>query len=203
MVQKVGELSWFERMTKEFENDPEYLREYIMLCSSQIKDQETKIAALEQRFDALSTKFSAMVEENAALEKLCGDLDNLLCEYEAKLDSIFNYVQDGVEPSDFMLSFSVVREVFDKIDQCERRCEEAEQDRDELKKATEYWEDQASSYEVQLEGALKENALLKKRLEPIKEWWERNCSEYIRKKHKKWDASMYEAIEKAMELKED
>ena len=69
MVQKVGELSWFERMTKEFENDPEYLREYIMLCSSQIKDQETKIAALEQRFDALSTKFSAMVEENAALKR--------------------------------------------------------------------------------------------------------------------------------------
>jgi predicted RNase H-like nuclease (RuvC/YqgF family) len=74
MVQKVGELSWFERMTKEFENDPEYLREYIMLCSSQIKDQETKIAALEQRFDALSTKFSAMVEENATLRKR---LDNI------------------------------------------------------------------------------------------------------------------------------
>lgn len=61
MVQKVGELSWFERMTKEFENDPEYLREYIMLCSSQIKDQETKIAALEQRFNALSSKFAALV----------------------------------------------------------------------------------------------------------------------------------------------
>ena len=69
MVQKVGELSWFERTTKEFENDPEYLREYIMLCSSQIKDQETKIAALERRFDALSTKFSAMVEEKAALKR--------------------------------------------------------------------------------------------------------------------------------------
>lgn len=49
---------------------------------------------------------------------------------------------------------------------------------------------------------VEENATLRKRLEPIKEWWERNCSEYIRKKHKKWDASMYEAIEKAMELKE-
>lgn len=69
MVQKVGELSWFERMTKEFENDPEYLREYIMLCSSQIKDQETKIAALEQRFNALSAKFTVMVEENATLRK--------------------------------------------------------------------------------------------------------------------------------------
>jgi hypothetical protein len=34
-------------------------------------------AALEQRFDALSSKFAALVEENAALEKLCGDLDNL------------------------------------------------------------------------------------------------------------------------------
>lgn len=47
-----------------------------------------------------------------------------------------------------------------------------------------------------------DNATLRKRLEPIEEWWDRNCSEYIRKKHQKWDASMYEAIEKAMELKE-
>lgn len=90
MVQKVGELSWFERMTKEFENDPEYLREYIMLCSSQIKDQETKIAALEQRFDALSTKFSAMVEENAALKRERDELkeenETLRCHaYDAEL----------------------------------------------------------------------------------------------------------------------
>jgi len=135
-------------------------------------------AALEQRFDSLSTKFSAMVEENAALEKLCGDLDNLLCEYEAKLDSIFNYVQDGVEPSDFMLSFSVVREVFDKVDQYERRCEEAEQDRDELKEKLDkvlngpvwYWVDVAEEYEA-------ENALLRKRLEPIQECYN-NITDY-------------------------
>lgn len=69
MVQKRDELSWFERMTKEFENDPEYLREYIILCSDEIKCQEDKIAALEQRFNALSTKFSALVEENATLER--------------------------------------------------------------------------------------------------------------------------------------
>ena len=47
---------------------------------------------------------------------------------------------------------------------------------------------------------VEENATLRKRLEPIEEWWDRNCSEYIRKKHQKWDASMYEAIDKAMEL---
>ena len=77
-------------------------------------------ADLEQRFDALSSKFAALVEEQTAIE----------------------------------------------------------QDRDELKKATEYWEDQASSYEVQLEGALKENALLRKRLEPIEELWRKGDGQY-------------------------
>lgn len=46
-----------------------------------------------------------------------------------------------------------------------------------------------------------ENAALRKRLEPIEEWWDRS-NEYIRNQHKHWDASMYEAIEKCMELKE-
>lgn len=91
MVQKVGELSWFERMTKEFENDPEYLREYIMLCSSQIKDQETKIAALEQRFDALSSKFAALVEENATLRKRLDES----CRFTVDPDSEF--AKDSME----------------------------------------------------------------------------------------------------------
>lgn len=51
MVRKVGELTWFERMAKEFENDPEYLREYIILCSDAIKCREEKITALERERD--------------------------------------------------------------------------------------------------------------------------------------------------------
>lgn len=97
-------------------------------------------ADLEQRFDALSSKFAALVEEQTAIE----------------------------------------------------------QDRDELKKATEYWEDQASSYEVQLEGALKENALLRKRLEPIECAWSTKSNYLV----EEFIDVMYEALEKAMELKE-
>ena len=57
-----------------------------------------------------------------------------------------------------------------------------------------HWMDRAEHAEA-------ENERLRKRLEPIEEWWERNCSDYIRNKHKKWDASMYEVIEQCMGLK--
>lgn len=53
---------------------------------------------------------------------------------------------------------------------------------------------------MQISALEAENAALRKRLEPIEEWWERNCSEYIRNKHAKWDASMYEVIEQCMQM---
>jgi hypothetical protein len=130
----------------------------------------------------------------------------------------------------------VVKELGDLYLALEKRCEEAERERDELRDELEtmrlrlaacgvaaltnteesrraqmidisnpYY---SASYQDVLNAVEREmklradNATLRKRLEPIEEWWDRNCSEYIRKKHQKWDASMYEAIEKAMELKE-
>lgn len=50
-MKKCGDLSWLERMSKEIENDPEYLREYIELCSGEIDCQKEKITALEKRIE--------------------------------------------------------------------------------------------------------------------------------------------------------
>lgn len=84
-----------------------------------------------------------------------------------------------------------------------------EQERDELREMVKKFSDELDHnlkdceyLHEKMDNLEAENATLRKRLEPIEEWWDRNCSEYIRKKHQKWDASMYEAIEKAMELKE-
>jgi len=53
-----GELSWFEKISREFENDPEYLKEYISLCSSEIGCLQKKVAALEQRCKELEAGLS-------------------------------------------------------------------------------------------------------------------------------------------------
>lgn len=81
----------------------------------------------------------------------------------------------------------------------EKRCAELERERDELKEKLDkvlngpvwYWVDVAEEYEA-------ENAMLRKRLEPIECAWSTK-SNYLAEE---FIDVMYEAIEKAMELKE-
>ena len=105
-----------------------------------------------------------------------------------------------VQNKDFILgptsiNIPVEDEKDKKIAALEKRCDELERENQRIN-------NENIELTVRLFEARKDNALLRKRLEPIEDWWERNCSEYIRKKHEKWDASMYEVIERCMELKE-
>lgn len=70
-----------------------------------------------------------------------------------------------------------------------------------LQKAHDFWRDQCESFEAQLSGKIKDNALLRKRLEPIQELVTYiNSCKYLSEHD--WQERAYDAIKKCMELKE-
>lgn len=67
MVSKCGELTWLEKMSQEFKNDPEYLKEYIGLCSSEIADLQKKIEKLTADKETLLNSIKRLESENAKM----------------------------------------------------------------------------------------------------------------------------------------
>ena len=75
MPKTCGEPSWFEKITREFENDTEYLKEYISLCSSEIGCLQKKVADLEQRMQGLEYLYNKAVSDIIAEHAKCKQLE--------------------------------------------------------------------------------------------------------------------------------
>ena len=89
-----------------------------------IKELEANIAALEASAEALSERFNSQAEsfqqaraKIVHLEAAVREKDNQRIQFSSIIDSIDMIMSCGEEPPDFMMSFPLVRAVWD---QCER-----------------------------------------------------------------------------------
>lgn len=104
MVKKVGELSWLERMMKEYENDPEYLREYIALCSDMIKHLEQRVQELAAEIAEPSIKELDVLyrirQAVAGLSKKVRELEADLADANKDIDTATESVKVLMEAND-------------------------------------------------------------------------------------------------------
>lgn len=77
--------------------------------------------------------FIKMNEIETALISKFRELENALCMQGAQLESIIDYAEKGIEPSDFMTSFGEVSSVINFIKDLKQRAEQAEEQVERLK----------------------------------------------------------------------